>query len=296
LGELALVQLALGTAANSGALSSLLTVYGAAGFPLIRLNDTSGVDYYLQRDATTGYLNFFGTQTGNVGYVFNNGNVGIGTTTPYAVLSISNSKSTAANTPLFVIASTTGGTATTTVLSVASTGDVTIIGSVATCVIGNGSNPTSCSASDQRLKDNVTGLDASSSLSAVRQLNPVSFLWNPFMVGNGASTSTQFGFIAQDVAKVFPNLVAQDAHTGYFKLDYQGLFAPIVGAVQVLAKKIDELAATVASFADHFTTWTNVCHRIGTPGTLAADRTALRYGTDSSRTSRPRPANSAVNR
>ena len=167
-----------------------------------------------------------------------NGHVGIGTTSPYALLSVSNSISTAANTPLFVIASTTG-TATTTVLSVASTGDVTIIGSVATCIIGNGSSPTSCSASDQRLKDNVTGLDASSSLSAVRQLNPVSFVWNSFMVGNGASTSTQFGFIAQDVAKVFPNLVAQDAHTGYFKLDYQGLFAPIVAAIQTLAEKVD---------------------------------------------------------
>ena len=131
---------------------------------------------------------------------------------------------------------------------------MTVIGSVVTCVIGNGSNPTSCSVSDQRLKDNVTSLEASSSLSAIKQLNPVSFLWNPFMVGNGASTSTQFGFIAQDVAKVFPNLVAQDAHTGYFKLDYQGLFAPIVAAIQVLAQKIDDLAATVAGFADHFTT------------------------------------------
>ena len=167
---------------------------------------------------------------------------------------ISNSKSTTANTPLFVIASTTGGTATTTVLSVAATGDMTVIGSVVTCVIGNGSNPTSCSASDQRLKENVTGLDASSSLASIEQLNPVSFLWNSFMLGNGAPTSTQFGFIAQDVAKVFPNLVAQDAHTGYFKLDYQGLFAPIVAAIQVLAKKVDELTATVSGFVDHFAT------------------------------------------
>ena len=190
----------------------------------------------------------------NYAAIFTGGNVGIGTTSPYALLSISNSATTAANTPLFVIASTTGGTATTTVLSVASTGDVTIIGSVTTCIIGNGANPTSCSASDQRLKDNVTGLDASSSLSAIRQLNPVSFDWNSFMVGNGASTSTQFGFIAQDVAKVFPNLVAQDAHTGYFKLDYQGLFAPIVAAIQALASKVDELANTVAGFAERFVT------------------------------------------
>ncbi|MDO8561751.1 MAG: tail fiber domain-containing protein [bacterium] len=54
------------------------------------------------------------------------GNVGIGTTSPYSMLSISNSATTAANTPLFTIASTTGGTSTSTLMTVLANGNVGI--------------------------------------------------------------------------------------------------------------------------------------------------------------------------
>ena len=54
------------------------------------------------------------------------GSVGIGTTSPYSLLSISNSASTAANTPLFTIASTTAGTATSTLMTVLANGNVGI--------------------------------------------------------------------------------------------------------------------------------------------------------------------------
>jgi len=52
--------------------------------------------------------------------------VGIGTSSPYALLSVSNSATTTGATPLFVIASTTGGTATTTLFSISNTGTTTI--------------------------------------------------------------------------------------------------------------------------------------------------------------------------
>jgi hypothetical protein len=183
--------------------------------------------------------------------------VGVGTSSPYALLSISNSRSTSANTPLFVIASTTDGTATTTVFTVAASGNVTISGSAATCTLGNGASATNCSSSDQRLKDNITSLDATSSLATILALNPVSFYWNSWMVGNGAPTSSQFGFIAQDVQRVLPNLVSQDEHTGYFKLDYQGLFAPIVGAVK-------EIASVSGAFKDALIGWLgNAANGIG---------------------------------
>jgi hypothetical protein len=54
------------------------------------------------------------------------GNVGIGTTSPYSLLSISNSATTAANTPLFTIASTTAGNSTTTLMTVLANGNVGI--------------------------------------------------------------------------------------------------------------------------------------------------------------------------
>lgn len=54
------------------------------------------------------------------------GRFGVGTTTPGAILSISNSNGTAAKTPLFLIASTTAGTATTTLLVMDNQGNMGI--------------------------------------------------------------------------------------------------------------------------------------------------------------------------
>jgi Chaperone of endosialidase/Domain of unknown function (DUF5011) len=54
------------------------------------------------------------------------GSIGVGTTSPESVLSVSNTVSTAANTPLFTIASTTAGTATSTLLTVLPSGNVGI--------------------------------------------------------------------------------------------------------------------------------------------------------------------------
>jgi hypothetical protein len=64
-------------------------------------------------------------------------NVGIGTTSPYSMLSISNSATTAANTPLFTIASTTGGTATSTLFTVLPDGSVSIGSAVPQKFISN---------------------------------------------------------------------------------------------------------------------------------------------------------------
>ncbi len=178
------------------------------------------------------------------------GRLGVGTTSLFAKFAIqANNGDT--NSTLFAIASSTA-VATTTLFSVNNQGNVTIVGSAATCTLGNGSSATNCSSSDQRLKDNIAPLDASSSLSAIRELNPVSFKWNAWMVGNGSPTTTQFGFIAQQVAPIFGNLVTQDQNTHYFKLDYQGLFAPIVGAIQAISSEIDNLTNTVAGFALNF--------------------------------------------
>ncbi|MDO8592223.1 MAG: NYN domain-containing protein, partial [bacterium] len=73
-------------------------------------------------NATTTQL----TATGSAYFATIGGNVGIGTTSPYSLLSISNNLNTTANTPLFTIASTTAGTATSTLLTVLANGNVGI--------------------------------------------------------------------------------------------------------------------------------------------------------------------------
>src|SRR3989344_5115528 len=79
------------------------------------LNASTTNSYGLTVNANTGATNNYAAQ-------FLGGNVGIGTTSPYAKLSISNSVGDTAGQALFNISSTTSGTATTTLFSVSNTG------------------------------------------------------------------------------------------------------------------------------------------------------------------------------
>ncbi len=170
----------------------------------------------------------------------------MGTSSPFAKVSIQ-ATSTESNQFLFAIASSTATYATTTLLSVSNTGLVTV-NSVAggTCVIGSGAGNVTCT-SDQRLKTNITPLvDA---LSSVKQLNGVTFNW----ADPSKSQQQMVGVIAQDVQKVFPQLVATSSD-GFLMVDYAGLVSPLIEAVKELSAKVDSLAATVTGFAQSFTT------------------------------------------
>src|ERR1019366_3065643 len=108
--------------------------------------------------------------------------------------------------------------------------------------------------SDQRLKTNIQNLNASTSLAAINSLSPVAYDWLDPEKGG----VRQYGFIAQDVQQVFPDLVATTSATaltpdGTLGLNYLGLIAPLVEAVQTLSRELTSLEATVAGFADSFT-------------------------------------------
>lgn len=104
--------------------------------------------------------------------------------------------------------------------------------------------------SDKRLKKNITDLSASEELAAIQKLRPVSFDWIAPHPGMGK----QYGFIAQDIQAVFPDLVTKAAPTplapdGALTLNYEGLIAPMVKAIQVLKADNDNLATEHAADA-----------------------------------------------
>src|SRR5581483_8886283 len=144
-----------------------------------------------------------------------NGFFGIGTTTPSARLTVWGAD-TASNTVSFNVVNN----ASTTVFSVFDGGNAQLSGTLT-------------QSSDRRLKTNINSLDGSSSLTEIAQLNPVSYNWLNTDMGAGA----QMGFIAQDVQKIFPNLVSTTSPTtltpdGTLGVNYIGFIAPLVKAVQ----------------------------------------------------------------
>ena len=88
--------------------------------------------------------------------------------------------------------------------------------------------------SDERLKKNITNLDVKTSLDKIKELRGVSFEWRNSSENNG----THLGFIAQDVEKIFPEVVQTNAE-GYKAVEYGNLVAPLVGAVQELNNQTD---------------------------------------------------------
>lgn len=106
----------------------------------INLSPTTGASLQVAGNATIGYpVNTIVSATNGL---LVSGNVGIGTTTPYGILSVSNSASTPGATLLFVIASTTAGTATSTLFSVNNTGQALFsAGSASAPSVASAANP-----------------------------------------------------------------------------------------------------------------------------------------------------------
>ncbi len=84
--------------------------------------------------------------------------------------------------------------------------------------------------SDVRLKRNIDPLD--DSLRRILQLRGVYFEWNPdSLAGANLGSGRQIGLIAQEVERVFPELVSEDAD-GLRSVDYSLLGPILVEAVK----------------------------------------------------------------
>jgi Chaperone of endosialidase len=97
--------------------------------------------------------------------------------------------------------------------------------------------------SDRRLKQDVQPL--SDALHHLHQLRPVSYEYRQNVSPSPLPAGKQLGFIAQDVERVFPECVTEDA-TGFKRVDYISLIPTLVAAVQEQQQQIDALQTEVA--------------------------------------------------
>ncbi|NEO43232.1 MAG: hypothetical protein F6K55_03540 [Moorea sp. SIO4A3] len=94
-------------------------------------------------------------------------------------------------------------------------------------------------ASDATLKENVKPLK--NGLKKILGLRGVSYQWKD---DQKATRETQIGLVAQEVEKVFPELVSTDSQ-GMKSMSYSKLIAPLIEAIKEQNKKILELAKQV---------------------------------------------------
>lgn len=121
-------------------------------------------------------------------------------------------------------------------------------------------------ASDQRLKKDIRAIGAEDGLEKIRKLRPVRYVWDD--TKEASKTGDQFGFIAQDMQKVFPETVGsqpdrevthsdgrKEKLTHLLGVRYTDLIAPIVKALQQLDALVatlgEKLAALVARVDTH---------------------------------------------
>ncbi len=106
-------------------------------------------------------------------------------------------------------------------------------------VIGNIKATGTITPSDWRFKTNINPLE--NSLQKIISLNGVSYNWKVVSFPNrGFDNELQIGFIAQEVEKIFPQIV----HTGtdgYKGIDYAKLVPALAEAIKEQQKQIDEL-------------------------------------------------------
>ena len=85
------------------------------------------------------------------------------------------------------------------------------------------------SNSDRNLKENISKIETASDIIA--QLDGVSFTWKD----SGVKT---FGFIAQEVEEIIPELIGKNDELGTLTVNYQGIIPFLVEALKEQAARI----------------------------------------------------------
>lgn len=113
----------------------------------------------------------------------------------------------------------------------------------------NGSGTTQCTVvagtgwsctSDQRLKENISNIVDASSI--IKGLRPVSYNWK------GNTSHLQYGFIAQEVENILPDIVT-DTEDGYKSMQTMGLIPYLVKSQQEQISRIDNIESLLNNFS-----------------------------------------------
>ena len=99
--------------------------------------------------------------------------------------------------------------------------------------------------SDERLKKNIEPLDHS--LEKILQLEAKTYFWkDPNKYGQGK----QLGLLAQEVEKVFPEVVQTDDKTGLKRVAYAYLIAPLIEAFRHIVDRVKVIETKVSELLD----------------------------------------------
>jgi hypothetical protein len=109
------------------------------------------------------------------------------------------------------------------------------VGAIVGQITTSGSATTYHTSSDARLKD-ITG--EARGLEVINKLNPISYTWK-------LDGSADEGFIAQEVEKLIPNVVHQNADDGMYSMDYGRITPLLVKAIQEQQTLIESLTARI---------------------------------------------------
>ncbi len=94
--------------------------------------------------------------------------------------------------------------------------------------------------SDARLKKEIMPLDSYDILHKVIQMQGVSYRWNDNETGYDRPDGVKFGFIAQDLEKVWPSKISTDQN-GFLQTSYGDYDPMFVEAIKALADKNETL-------------------------------------------------------
>ena len=111
-----------------------------------------------------------------------------------------------------------------------------------TAVVVNSSGQLGVAASSARFKDEIKPMNEAS--EAILALKPVTFRYKPEI---DAKRAPQFGLVAEDVAKVNPDLVARDREGKPFTVRYDQVNAMLLNEFLKEHKKVEKLEANAAS-------------------------------------------------